>query len=207
MRTPLGWACQSLAVHRMSAVPVVYPAVCPGGRWLTLAWIASCPTTTLMRVLPLSDPLDGQDRPGHDGCVGAGGGVLRPGERNGAGGAGGAEGRLDEQRQVVAGAVGAGVERGAEGDGEGGEGQAGDRQAVGEDEPGGGPGDVDLELGVGGAVGPAFVLDDGGEVVGGVRGDLELEIGVVGGDDVGVPAGVGWFDGGDGDEPVVDVGG
>src|SRR5262249_31318336 len=91
MRTPLGWACQSPAVHRMSAEPVVYPAVCPGGRWEMLAWMASWPMTTLMRFLPLSDPLGHQDRPGHHGGVGAARGVLRPGERAGSGGAGGAE--------------------------------------------------------------------------------------------------------------------
>src|SRR5262249_56038975 len=49
MRTALRWAAQSPAVHRMSAVPVVYPAVWPGGRRGALTWVASCPTTTAMR--------------------------------------------------------------------------------------------------------------------------------------------------------------
>src|SRR5262252_4622768 len=49
IRTADGCSFQSAAVHLISGEPVVYPAVCPLGRWGTLAWMASCPATTAMR--------------------------------------------------------------------------------------------------------------------------------------------------------------
>src|SRR5215471_13237235 len=54
MRTAAGCAFQSASVHLMMDEPVVYPAVCPAGRLETLAWIASCTSTTAM-VLPPCD--------------------------------------------------------------------------------------------------------------------------------------------------------